>query len=107
VEYGETVEQALRREFREETGIEVNVGLFLFGCEFIRPPLHAVELFFEVHRRGGTLARGYDPEIQVIQEARYISASEIAAMPSEGKHGVFRFGWDAKTLLSLTGFYHI
>jgi hypothetical protein len=69
--------------------------------------LHAVELFFEVHRRGGTLARGYDPEIQVIQEARYISASEIAAMPSEGKHGVFRFGWDAKTLLSLTGFYHI
>jgi 8-oxo-dGTP diphosphatase len=107
VEFGESLEEALIREFHEETGMTVSVGRFLFGCQFIRRPLHAVELFFEVTRVGGAMLKGYDPEIQVIHEARYVSPSEIQALRPEEKHGIFRLGSEAKTMLSLSGFYHI
>src|SRR5688572_22092013 len=68
LEYGETLEKALKREFLEETGLEVTQLDFAFGCEFVKEPLHSVELFFNVAKNGGTLKTGYDPEIQIIQE---------------------------------------
>src|SRR5262245_33334448 len=52
VEFGETLEMALKREFLEETGLEVTPTQFAFGCEFIMEPLHSIELFFNVVRTG-------------------------------------------------------
>ena len=52
LEYGETVEKALKREFSEETGLEVEQLGFAFGCEFVKKPLHAIELFFNVVKSG-------------------------------------------------------
>ena len=57
LEYGESLEDTLRREFLEETGLDVVSEKFLFGCEFIKPPLHAVELFFNVRIVGGKLKK--------------------------------------------------
>ena len=53
VEYGEPIEDALKREFLEETGLTVAIEKFHFGCEFIKAPLHAVELFFQVKKVAG------------------------------------------------------
>ena len=62
LEYGETVQECLKREFLEETGLQVEVIRFLYLNEFLQPPLHALELFFEVRVTGGTLRTGTDPE---------------------------------------------
>lgn len=107
VEFGESVEVALKREFQEETGLQIEVLRFAFGCEFIRDPLHAIELFFLVNRKGGRLASGYDPELQIIQGAQYFSNHEIAAIPASEGHGIFQIAGQAVDLRGLSGFYSI
>jgi 8-oxo-dGTP diphosphatase len=48
VNYGESVEEALKREFLEETGLEINISRFLFVSEYLDVPLHALELLFKL-----------------------------------------------------------
>ena len=62
LQYGESMQECLKREFEEETGLQVKVKRFLFVNEFLQPPLHAVEFFFEVRITGGNLRTGTDPE---------------------------------------------
>jgi 8-oxo-dGTP diphosphatase len=47
-QFGESIQEALVREFREETGLTVRVGRFLHLHEFSTNELQALELFFEV-----------------------------------------------------------
>ena|SRR5687768_11035785 len=107
VEYGETTEDALKREFLEETGLTVAVEKFLFGCEFIKTPLHAVELFFEVKRVAGVLKNGYDPELQLIESARFLSWQEVKNIPEKSLHGIINKCPDLGSLRQLRGFYSI
>src|SRR5688572_17010203 len=58
LEFGEEAADALKREFKEEANLDIDVGSYLFGCEFIRQPLHAIELFFDVKAVGGLLKTG-------------------------------------------------
>lgn len=63
LDFGEKLEDCLRREFVEETGLEVSVGALHSVHEFIRPPLHAVEMFYEVSASSRQAPRlGTDPE---------------------------------------------
>lgn len=107
VEFGETQENALKREFREETGLEIDVVRFSFGCEYIRTPLHAIELFYEVTAIAGELKVGYDPELQLIQDAKFLSNAEIERIAGDEKHGIFKFANGANNLKLLSGFYSI
>ena len=107
VEYGEAIEDALRREFLEETGLTVAVEKFLFGCEFIKTPLHAVELFFEVKKVAGVLKRGYDPELQLIESARFLSWEDVKNIPEKSLHGIINKCPDLDGLRQLRGFYSI
>jgi len=107
VEFGETLEIGLKREFLEETGIEIGSLKFAFGCEFIKDPLHAIELFFSVNRTGGELISGYDPEFQVIQDVKFVSDDEIQRIPADELHGIFRIARSASNLNLLSGFYNI
>jgi 8-oxo-dGTP diphosphatase len=107
VAFGETLEDALTREMMEETGLQVLPGRFLFGCQFIRNPLHAVELFFEAQKLSGVLTVGHDPEIQLIETVQFLSASEIQRIPADLLHGIFRITKDVNNLRHLTGFYRI
>lgn len=107
VDYGESLEKALKREFQEETGIQIDLMKFAFGCEYISDPLHAIELFFHVRQRGGKLISGYDPEIQVIQDAKFLSEKEIGLIPPDALHGIFQIAGKAKNLQQLSGFYGI
>ena len=81
VEFNQSINDTLKREFLEETGLSITPGAFQFGCEFIQSPLHAIELFYHIEDCSGTVKAGYDPEIQLIDEVRYLSAEEIKAIP--------------------------
>lgn len=107
LEFGETMQDALKREFLEETGLNITILRFAFGCEFIKDPLHAVELFFHVSKLGGTVKTGYDPELQLIQEVKFMTTAEILVIPSLELHGILRVTSDETGLNRLSGFYSI
>ena len=92
LEFGETLHQALQREFSEETGLAVNVHELLRLHQFIKPPLHALEFFFRVTHTGGSLVTGSDPElnsaVQLIKEVRFFQLEELKQMPADCLHPV-------------------
>lgn len=105
LEFGEHAAEALIREFKEETNLTIEVGSFLFGCEFLEKPLHAIELFFDVQAIGGEVRTGSDPELQLIEQARLCSPSEIQSFPPESLHGIFRKIANPREISALKGFY--
>ena len=61
VEWGEDVREAARREFREETGLEVDVGEVLaVHTNVHRPDRRAVGIWFQGRVTGGRLLAGDD-----------------------------------------------
>jgi 8-oxo-dGTP diphosphatase len=91
VERGETLEEALKREVREETGLECEVGGMVFVKELLWPHPglpgqgerhHSVSLGFHCEVTGGQLVTGCDPELpddrQVILESRWLPLDGLA-----------------------------
>jgi 8-oxo-dGTP diphosphatase len=107
LEFSETVDECLRREFLEETGLQISVGGFLFACEYIERPLHAIELFFQVAIEGGALQKGDDPEKPIIREVRFMTGAEVAAIPRAYLHGIFPLIPSVDALKTLSGFFRI
>ena len=107
LEFGESVDACLRREFLEETGLQIHTGRFLFGCEFLRNPLHAIELFFEATAAAGALRTGDDPELPMIEEVQFMGPSQICALPSEARHAIFGRVPAPEELKTLNGFFRI
>ena len=56
LEEGETLAEALIREMREETGLDVEVGRLLYLCDHLPDSeTHVVHVTFEVRRTGGVI----------------------------------------------------
>jgi 8-oxo-dGTP diphosphatase len=102
IEMGETMENALQREFLEETGLEIKVGKLLFINQFVHLPFHAIEFFFLVEVIGGKLSIGYDPEFsateQLIADVRFMNFDEILTIPQAYLHNTF---WNCKNTTEL------
>ena len=85
VEFGETMEEALTREFQEETGLRIRVGELLYINELIELPYHAIEFFFKVTKESGHLKLGSDPEHsqneQILEEVRFFGKDELSEIP--------------------------
>lgn len=81
LEMGETVEAGLCREFREETGLEVQVEELLYVTDrFKGLGHHIVDLCFKVRRVSGVPCEqplGDDGE--VLSEVRMVAVDELAA----------------------------
>jgi ADP-ribose pyrophosphatase YjhB (NUDIX family) len=111
IEFSESADACLRREFREETGLLVEMVDFLFACEFIRPPLHAIELFFRVRKVGGRLKTGDDPESgkeeRIITETRFITWKQIQEMAAGELHGIFDQVNPRKRVVDLKGYFKV
>ena len=111
LEFGQPAATNLEREFLEETGLRIQAGEFLFACEFIQPPFHAVELFFNVVVLGGNLVAGNDPEAgqkaQIIRQVKYLSESDIAAIPEKHMHGLFKMAKSKEKIEALRGYLKI
>jgi 8-oxo-dGTP diphosphatase len=90
LQFGETIEECLKREFLEETNTIISVGKFLKIREFINLPLHAIELYYEVKIESGNVKRGFDPEMdeQIIQDVKWLSFEEVLRK-GEGKYNSF------------------
>jgi len=95
-QFGESIRDCLRREFREETGLEVTVGRFLHLHEFRTGLLQALELFFVVQATDPTAVPrlGSDPEhpadAQLLTELAFLKPRELVAMPIQQVHPVLR-----------------
>ena len=108
-DFKETAPQAARREFEEETGLQTTCGRFLCINEYLAPPLHAIELFFEMHLTGGHLRPGHDPELapngQMLGEARFFSREELAQTDPETLHSLFRKPLPPEGITGLSGYF--
>ncbi len=110
LQFGETAESCLKREFLEETGLIVEIRDFLFACEFINKPLHALELFFSVFVTDGVLKKGVDPEMgenQIIQDVKFFNLSELERVKSGELHGIFKKVTHPFKIVDLRGYFKL
>jgi 8-oxo-dGTP diphosphatase len=87
VEVGESLQEAVKREFEEETGIEVHVQSLLYVNELIQSPFHAIEFYFEVVSQSTNSANpppepklGQDPENDsaYLLDLKFLSKEELS-----------------------------
>ena len=92
-QFGESIREALIREFHEETGLTVQVGRFLHLHEFSTNQLQALELFFEVTAEDGAQPQlGHDPEHaphqQLLTELAWHTPRQLLQLPPAQVHPV-------------------
>lgn len=108
VDFGESVYDALKREFEEETGLSVGIGEMLFVHEYLDPPLHAIELFFRVTLLEGNLSIGIDPEMpndaQIIEDMQYLDFDYIDNIRPVNIHRSFHGHKSLISYVSQNGF---
>jgi ADP-ribose pyrophosphatase YjhB (NUDIX family) len=110
IQFGEGAVDCLNREFKEEVGVSIETGKFLFACEFIRHPLHAIELFFEILPFTDQLQVGSDPEKgspAIIRAVRFMPWSEIEKLPSNQCHGIFKHLDHPSKITALRGYFKV
>ena len=79
VEDGETLAQALVREMREETGVEVRPGRLLYLCDHVQA--HVVHITFEVERVGGEVGAVEEgKDTRPIRGVEFVKLSELAGL---------------------------
>ena len=61
LEWGETIEEGLVREVREETGLDVTLDRLLYVCDRIADGRHVLHITFAVTRVGGDPQSGVEP----------------------------------------------
>jgi ADP-ribose pyrophosphatase YjhB (NUDIX family) len=91
MQFGEPAAETLQREFREETGLEVQVLDFLCINEYIGPSLQAIELFFLVRSDANMpLHTGSDPELkhQIIKEVKFMTIEELKQYTPQEVHSL-------------------
>ncbi len=109
MDFGTTAKENLIREIREETGLDVSVGPFLFVHEYLEEPLHAIELFFKIDITGGEIHRGADPELskedQIIKEVKFMSFEELEALRGPRLHNIFSHCNPVSEILQMKGYF--
>jgi ADP-ribose pyrophosphatase YjhB (NUDIX family) len=93
IEFGESAAESLRREFREETGLGIEVVRFLCIHEHIDNSLQAIELFFEVKSTSGSIFTGTDPELTepIIREVKFMTFEELQQHNPAEVHHLFAY----------------
>jgi 8-oxo-dGTP diphosphatase len=108
VDFGSDLATNLKREFKEEAGLEIEVKDFLFINEYIKKPIHALELFFKVEITGGYLKLGIDPEMkenfQILKELKFMSLEELKKKDPQTLHNAFNKFENLNQLLKYKGY---
>lgn len=79
VEEGENLEEALKREMKEELGIEVKVKELFAQQKLIRPEIEQMEYFYFCEKISGEIGTGDGPEFQ--PGNNYEGIHEIVQIP--------------------------
>ena len=82
VDEGEPLGDALVREMREETGLEVAVGRLLYVCDYLPGGTHVLHVTFEARRIGGTV--GDVTEGADTRPIRGVEFVKLAGLPGLG-----------------------
>lgn len=108
MEFGQDAEENLKREFKEETNLEISVESFLFVNEYLDNKIHAIELFFKVKKVGGNIILGADPEMkqkQILTEFRYFDYEELKKEQKSRLHNMFHAINKPQEVFNLTGYF--
>ncbi|MBP9477480.1 MAG: NUDIX hydrolase [Sebaldella sp.] len=76
VDWGESIEEAIKREFLEETNLTVEIENFLFISETLAPDntKHVINLYFRVKRISGDMLLG---EESILSDLKFFTLEEI------------------------------
>jgi ADP-ribose pyrophosphatase YjhB (NUDIX family) len=79
LESSETLGDCLVREVREETGLDVTLDRLLYVCDRLDAARQVVHVTFAVHRIGGQVRVGKEPEpdAQPIQDVRFVPFGDL------------------------------
>ncbi len=81
LKFGEHMRDCLEREFIEETNLQIDVHELLHVNELVESPFHALELYFEVTKKGGEVEMGSDPELswdqQLLHDLKWMPFAEL------------------------------
>lgn len=91
VQLGEPLAEAIRREFNEECGLDVEVGELVYTGEYVEAPLHAIEFIFRVETLNTYVTLGADPEWGAMPKAvfdqwQWFSETELQAVDPRKLH---------------------
>jgi ADP-ribose pyrophosphatase YjhB (NUDIX family) len=79
LEDGETLAEALVREMKEETGLDVDLGRLLYVCDC--PPSQVVHMTFEARRTGGTVGGiAASADTTPIRSVEFVPFSELTSL---------------------------
>lgn len=79
LEQGETLEQCLRREMKEETGLDVDVGPLLYLCDTEHTAFKMLHITFLLTRKGGDIVLPTNEwDDNPIHDVRFVPVSELA-----------------------------
>ncbi len=79
VEPGETLEEALKRETKEETGTEVEVGRLLYVCD--HTAARVVHITFEARRVGGQIGAVTEgADTRPIRQVEFVKLAELPGL---------------------------
>lgn len=81
LQFGETMEECLKREFHEETNLQIEVRNLIHINELVADPFHAVEFYFEVKKQSGEIKLGSDPEMpaekQLLRDLKWFPIDQL------------------------------
>jgi mutator protein MutT len=79
LEPGETIEQCLIREIKEETGLDISVKELLYVCDRIRQDSHIVHMTFLVEKTGGGLFNIHELKLrkEKVSEAQMVPVDKL------------------------------
>lgn len=94
VDFGERLEDALKREMLEETGLEIAPGPLALVTESIAPDRsrHSIHVSFQAIVTGGALARGSDPALDEVQYVPISRLADLALHPAQNQELLEGFG---------------
>lgn len=87
LKFGEKIEECARREIKEETNLEIEMGRFLFLSESIAPDgsRHILNLFFLGELKGGELKVGNEIRLKSVAFHEFESLDVLEVHPPIGK----------------------
>lgn len=81
-DWGETTKEALIREYKEETNMDIEVDEFLFFSETISPDKkrHVLNLFYKIHRNNKDDSIIKLGEEAVLTDLKFVTKEELETM---------------------------